>query len=55
MEADMGKQRMWLDYWVIRQAQGGATVAARLSPTDLQSLRRDVQRIVRSFEITRPQ
>jgi hypothetical protein len=55
MEADMGKQRMWLDYWVIRQAQGGATVAARLSPIDLQSLQRDVQRIVRSLEINRPQ
>ena len=55
MDADMAKQRMWLDYWVIRQAQGGATVAARLSLGDLQTLQRDVQRIVRSLEITRQQ
>lgn len=55
LEAEMGKQRMWLDYWVVRQAQGGATVAAKLSTTDLQLLQRDVHRIVRSLEITRPQ
>jgi hypothetical protein len=55
VEAEMGKQRMWLDYWVVRQAQGGATVAAKLSPDDLQMLQRDVHRIVRSIEIMRPQ
>jgi hypothetical protein len=41
---------------VTRQQLGGATLAARLTPTtDLTALERDIQRIARSLQITRQQ
>ena len=44
-----------MDYFVIHQPSGGATIAARLLPGDLPGLQRDVQRIARSVQITRKQ
>jgi hypothetical protein len=43
-----------LEYYVIRQKLGGATLAARLLPTDAGTLRRDVERIARSLQFTKP-
>jgi hypothetical protein len=54
-EADIARQRVWLDYYVTRQQAGGATVAARLLPADLNRLRDDVGRIARSIQISRKQ
>jgi hypothetical protein len=53
LEAEMGTQRFLMDYHVSRQANGGATLAARLLPADQESARRDVERLARSLVITR--
>jgi hypothetical protein len=53
VDADINKQRIVLDYYVVRQNGGGATAVARLAPADLVSLRKDVDRIVKSVQITR--
>ena len=45
----MGSQKATMDYYIVRQANGGATVAARLLTADLQ---KDVERIARSVTIT---
>ncbi len=54
-DVDLAKQRLVLEYYVVRQTQGGATVAARLAPADLVNLRKDVDRIVKSVQITKQQ
>jgi hypothetical protein len=55
LDAEANRQRFLMDYFVLQQAAGGATIAARLLPTDLPGLRRDVERIARSVLITRKQ
>lgn len=50
-EAEIGRQRVKLDYYIARQPTGGATLAARLTPTDLAALQRDVERIARSVRV----
>jgi hypothetical protein len=55
LEAEVSGQRVWLDYYVIRQGSGGATLAARLLPSDLAALQREVERIARSVAIQKPQ
>jgi hypothetical protein len=53
IDAEVMGQRALLDYYVIRQAVGGATVAARLLPDDLAALRKEVERIARSVVVNR--
>jgi hypothetical protein len=53
LEVEMGGQRVLMDYYVARQEQGGATLAARLPPNDLAALRQEVGRIARSLVVTR--
>jgi hypothetical protein len=53
LEAEMGGQRFLMDYYVTRQATGGATLAARLLPADRANLRKEVENIARSLVITR--
>lgn len=53
LDAEIGGQRVLLDYYVLRQTSGGATVAARLLPGDLANLQREVEQIVRSVRIDR--
>lgn len=53
LDAEVGKQRASLEYYVLRQPLGGGTLAARLLPQDLLALQREVLRIARSIEITR--
>lgn len=55
IDAVVDKQSVRLEYYVLRQPQGGVTLAARLLSGDLADLQRDVQRIARSLQITRPQ
>lgn len=50
VDCELNKQRVVLDYYVIRQARGGATVAARLAPNELVPLRKDVDRILKSVQ-----
>jgi hypothetical protein len=53
IDTDLARQRVLLDYYVFRQARGGATLAARLLPRDWAVVRKDVERIARSVRITR--
>jgi hypothetical protein len=55
LEAEVSGQRVWLDYFVIRQGPGGATLAARLLTSDLPALRKEIDRIARSVAIQRQQ
>jgi hypothetical protein len=54
LEADLAGQRIVLEYFVSRQALGGATIAARVLPADAAALQSDLERIARSLAITRP-
>jgi hypothetical protein len=53
LHVDLQGQSVVMDYFVTRQALGGATLAARLLPKDLAGLRKDVARIAASIQITR--
>jgi hypothetical protein len=53
LEAEMGGARFVMDYYVTRQAQGGATIAARLLPQDLAALQKEVRDIAASVAVTR--
>jgi hypothetical protein len=53
-DAELGGQRIVLDYYVARQAAGGVTLAARLLPADAAALQGDVARLARSLKVTRP-
>lgn len=55
LEAEMGQQKFVMDYYVTRQKNGGATLAARLLPRDLEALKKEVERIALSVVITREQ
>jgi hypothetical protein len=53
IDAEVMGQRALLDYYVIRQAAGGATIAARLLTDDLAALRKEVERIARSIVVSK--
>lgn len=53
LDVELDRQRIWLDYYVGRFGGGGATFAARLAGSDQASLRRDVERIARSFQFNK--
>ena len=55
IDAEMGKQKFVMDYYVTRQNNGGATLAARLLPRDLADLQKEVAGIAQSVVITREQ
>ena len=55
VHAEINKQRLVLDYYVLRYSGGGATAVARLSPGDLISLRKDVDRIIKSVQFSKAQ
>ncbi|MFO0808427.1 MAG: hypothetical protein U0746_07375 [Gemmataceae bacterium] len=50
-EAEIDSQRVRLEYYIARQPAGGATLAVRLTSTDLAVLERDVERIARSVRV----
>ncbi|HLJ96371.1 MAG TPA: hypothetical protein VKU02_24570 [Gemmataceae bacterium] len=51
LEAEVNGQRVWMDYYVIRQGAGGGTLAARLLPSDLPALQKEVEQIARSVVV----
>ncbi len=53
LETEAADQKAVMDYYVARQANGGATLAARLMPDDLEALQKEVEGIARSLAITR--
>jgi hypothetical protein len=53
-EAELSGQRFLMDYYVTRQAAGGATLAARLVPADLATARREVEKLARSITLSKP-
>jgi hypothetical protein len=53
LEVELAGQKFVMDYFVILQANGGATLAARLPSNDLTALRREAERVARSVVITR--
>jgi hypothetical protein len=52
LEIEVGKDRAVMGYWVLRQNAGGATVAARIVPQDVNRVWADLGRVVRSVQIT---
>lgn len=52
IDATIGSEKLRLEYAVLRQTDGGLTVAARL-PADDEQVRPEVARIVRSLSVTR--
>jgi hypothetical protein len=55
IDSFINKQSVRLAYYVIRQPQGGVTLAARLLSRDMAALEADVQRIARSIQVTKQQ
>jgi hypothetical protein len=55
LEIEMGGQPAAMVYYIVRQGLGGATLAARLLPTDPAAMQKDVERIARSVTLTAPQ
>jgi hypothetical protein len=53
LDAEVMGQRVLMDYYVVRRATGGVTLAARLLPTDLPALQKEVERVARSLSVTR--
>lgn len=53
LQAEMGGQKFLMDYHVVRQGNGGATLAARLLTAEQESARREVERLARSLKITK--
>jgi hypothetical protein len=55
LDVEMKGRKEHLDYFVIKQPAGGATVAGRLLPTaDLSAVRRDVERMAQSVRVLTP-
>lgn len=54
LEVEMAGQPAVMEYYVLRQAAGGATIAARFQPKDRAVLRQEVDKIARSLTITAP-
>jgi len=53
LELEVSGQKLLMDYLLIRQPTGGATIAARLLPQDLAAVRDEVERIAKSVVITK--
>jgi hypothetical protein len=53
LDAELGKESVTMAYFVILQDKGGATLAARLPPTDREARMKELERLARSFVVTR--
>jgi hypothetical protein len=51
MDIELNSQPARMEYAVIRQSAGGATLAARLLPTDAANLRTEVEQIAKSIQV----
>ncbi len=54
VEAKVGGQTFWMDYYATRQTEGGATVAARMQPANVKPSRKDVSMIAGSISLRTP-
>ncbi len=52
-DVELKGQRVLLDYYLVRQASGGATLAARLLANDQTAICKEVERIARSVTISK--
>lgn len=50
-DAEIGKERVFLQYYTTRQGSHGATLTARLLQADLATVQRDVEQIARSLQL----
>ncbi len=50
-DAEIAKERVWMQYYTTRQGNQGATITARLLPADLEATQRDVEAIARSLQL----
>jgi hypothetical protein len=53
LEAEFEKESARLEYAVLKQTDGGATVAARLPAATASDLRPEVERVIRSMSVTK--
>ena len=53
LDAEVNREKVRMEYAVVAQAEGGATVAARLPAADRAALERDVDGLVRSLAVTK--
>jgi hypothetical protein len=53
LEASFGTERVRLEYAVLKQPDGGATVAARIPLEEVAVLKPEVERIIRSLAVTK--
>lgn len=53
LEVEKDKERVLVDYFVLRQQIGGVAMTARLLPEDLRQSREEVARVARSLALTR--
>lgn len=53
LEATFGTERVRLEYAVLRQTEGGVTIAVRLPAAAAGELRAEVDRIIRSLSVTK--
>jgi hypothetical protein len=51
LEIEVGKDRVVMAYWVLRQNAGGATIVARVVPQDQNRIAAELGKIVRSVQI----
>jgi hypothetical protein len=53
LDATFGSDKARLEYAVLGQADGGATVAARIPEADVAALKIEVERVIRSLSVTK--
>src|SRR5262249_43355039 len=53
LDATFGKDKARLEYAVLKQTDGGVTVAARIPDADAATLKTEVERIIRSLSVTK--
>lgn len=53
LDAEVGKDAVTMDYFVVVQANGGATLAARIPLANREARMKELERLARSFTITR--
>ena len=53
IDAEFGKDKARLEYAILKQTDGGVTVAARIPAADAAVLKVEVERIIRSLSVTK--
>ena len=53
LDATFGQDKARLEYAVLKQSDGGATVAVRIPATHAATIKPEVERIIRSLSVTK--